>query len=112
MTLTKMTRADLIDRLAYLHPQLHNKDVEMAVRLILDAMSTTLSRSRRIEIRGFGSFALSYRPPRLGRNPKTGAKVEVPAKYSRTLRLDWNFANAWITINRINTTPSSLQRLE
>jgi len=77
-----MTRADLIDRFAYLHPQLQTKDVEMAVRLILDAMSATLSRGGRIEIRGFGSFALNYRPPRLGRNPKTGAKVEVPAKYS------------------------------
>jgi integration host factor subunit beta len=77
-----MTRADLIDRLAYLHPQLQTKDVEMAVRLILDAMSATLYRGGRIEIRGFGSFALNYRPPRLGRNPKTGAKVEVPAKYS------------------------------
>jgi integration host factor subunit beta len=77
-----MTRADLIDRLAYLHPQLQTKDVEMAVRLILDSMSSTLSRGGRIEIRGFGSFALNYRPPRLGRNPKTGAKVEVPAKYS------------------------------
>ena len=77
-----MTRAELIDRLAYLHPQLQTKDVEMAVRLILDAMSATLSRGGRIEIRGFGSFALNYRPPRLGRNPKTGAKEEVPAKYS------------------------------
>ncbi len=77
-----MTRAILIDRLAYLHPQLQTKNVEMAVRLILAAMSATLSRGERIEIRGFGSFALNYRPPRLGRNPKTGAKVEVPAKYS------------------------------
>ncbi len=53
----------------------------MAVRVILDAISVTLSRGDRIEIRGFGSFALNYRPARGGRNPKTGAKVEVPAKY-------------------------------
>jgi integration host factor subunit beta len=76
-----MTRADLIDRLAHLYPQLQAKDAEMAVRVILDAMSATLSRGGRIEIRGFGSFALNYRPSRLGRNPKTGEPVEVPAKY-------------------------------
>lgn len=77
-----MTRADLIDRLASLHPQLLAKDAEMAVRVILDTMAATLSRGDRIEIRGFGSFALNYRPPRTGRNPKTGGRVEVPAKYT------------------------------
>jgi integration host factor subunit beta len=53
----------------------------MAVRAILDAMAATLVRGDRIEIRGFGSFALNYRPPRNGRNPKTGESVNVPAKY-------------------------------
>ena len=77
-----MTRADLIDRLASLHPQLLAKDAEMAVRVILDTMAATLSRGDRIEIRGFGSFALNYRPPRNGRNPKTGEPVKVPAKYT------------------------------
>ena len=76
-----MTRADLIDRLAHLYPQLQLKDAEMAVRVILDAMSSKLSHGGRIEIRGFGSFALNYRPPRTGRNPKSGATVKVPAKY-------------------------------
>ncbi len=76
-----MTRADLIDRLSYLHPQLLAKGAEMSVRVILDAISATLSKGGRIEIRGFGSFALNYRPPRNGRNPKTGAAVKVPAKY-------------------------------
>ena len=76
-----MTRSDLIDRLAYLHPQLQAKDAEMVVRVILDAMAATLARGDRIEICGFGSFALNYRPPRTGRNPKTGDKVEVAAKY-------------------------------
>jgi len=76
-----MNRADLIDRLASQHPQLQNKDVEMAVRLLLDLMATTLAQGDRIEIRGFGSFALNYRPPRLGRNPKTGARLDVRAKY-------------------------------
>ena len=76
-----MTRADLITRLADLHLQLQAKDAEMAVRVILDAMSDSLAAGGRIEIRGFGSFALSYRPPRLGLNPKSGAKVQVPAKH-------------------------------
>ena len=76
-----MTRSDLIMLLANLHPQLLAKDVDLAVKVILDSMSATLSRGGRIEIRGFGSFGLNYRPPRQGRNPKTGEKVEVPAKY-------------------------------
>lgn len=76
-----MTRSDLIMRLADLHPQLLAKDAELAVKVILDAMTVTLSCGGRIEIRGFGSFGLNYRPPRQGRNPKTGSKVKVPAKY-------------------------------
>ena len=76
-----MTRSDLIDRLASLHPQLQVKDAEMAVRVILDTMAATLASGDRIEIRGFGSFALNYRPPRNGRNPKSGARVIVPDKY-------------------------------
>lgn len=76
-----MTRSDLIARLAERHPQLLSKDTELAVKVILDAISVTLSRGGRIEVRGFGSFGLNYRPPRQGRNPKTGDRVNVPAKY-------------------------------
>ncbi len=76
-----MTRSDLILKLAERFPQLLGKDAEMAVKVLLDSMATTLSRGDRIEIRGFGSFALNYRPPRIGRNPKSGDKVQVPAKY-------------------------------
>lgn len=76
-----MTRSDLIDRLAELHPQLQLKDAESAVKVILEALSTALSKGGRVEIRGFGSFGLNYRPPRQGRNPKTGDRVKVPAKY-------------------------------
>ena len=50
--------------------------------MILEAMAKSLAQGQRIEIRGFGSFRLNYRPPRVGRNPKTGEKVEVPAKYA------------------------------
>jgi len=76
-----MNRSDLIERLANRYPQLQSKDAELGVKVILDAMSNTLSKGDRIEIRGFGSFALNYRPPRTGRNPKTGEPVKVPAKY-------------------------------
>ena len=57
------------------------RDTELAVRLILDAISDALAESSRVEVRGFGSFALSYRPPRVGRNPKSGDQVVVPAKH-------------------------------
>lgn len=75
-----MTKSELIARLAERYPQLVSKDAEFAVKTILDAMATTLAEGRRIEIRGFGSFALSRRPPRLGRNPKSGERVMVPEK--------------------------------
>jgi len=76
-----MNQSDLISRLAELHPQLKLGDAELAVRVILDAIAETLSKNERVEIRGFGSFGLNYRPPRKGRNPKTADKVAVPAKY-------------------------------
>ena len=76
-----MTKSELIAQLAERFPQLVAKDAEFAVKMILDAMTDALSRGDRIEIRGFGSFALNYRPPRVGRNPKSGEKVQVPEKY-------------------------------
>ncbi|MEQ1525901.1 MAG: integration host factor subunit beta [Gallionella sp.] len=76
-----MTRSDLIEKLAEMHPQLLAKDADFAVKVILDALTGSLAKGGRVEIRGFGSFGLNYRPPRLGRNPKTGDKVKVPAKY-------------------------------
>jgi integration host factor subunit beta len=76
-----MIRSDLITHLAELHPQLLAKDAESVVKVILDALSDTLSKGGRVEIRGFGSFGLNYRPPRTGRNPKTGGSVKAPAKY-------------------------------
>ena len=76
-----MTKSDLIARLAERFPQLVAKDADFAVKMILDAMSEALAKGDRIEIRGFGSFSLNYRPPRVGRNPKSGDKVDVPAKW-------------------------------
>ena len=76
-----MTKSELIARLAARFPQLVAKDADFAVKVILDALTDALASGDRIEIRGFGSFSLNYRPPRLGRNPKSGEKVQVPAKY-------------------------------
>lgn len=76
-----MTKSELIEILSARHSQLAPKDAELAVKTMLDAMSETLAAGDRIEIRGFGSFGLNYRPPRMGRNPKTGEKVQVPKKY-------------------------------
>jgi len=75
-----MTRSELIARLAERYPQLVAKDADFAVNSILDAMARALARGARIEIRGFGSFGLNRRPPRIGRNPKSGEKVLVPEK--------------------------------
>lgn len=76
-----MTHSELVQRLHELNSQLQHKDVELAVMVILDGISTSLGKGGRAEIRGFGSFGLNYRPPRIGRNPKSGATVKVPAKY-------------------------------
>lgn len=76
-----MTKSELIARLAARFPQLVAKDADFAVKMMLDAMSEALAKGDRIEIRGFGSFALNYRPPRVGRNPKSGDKVSVPEKW-------------------------------
>ena len=76
-----MTKSELIERLVVTNMRLTARDVDESVKLVLDAMTEALSRGKRIEIRGFGSFSLNYRPERLGRNPKSGESVIVPAKY-------------------------------
>lgn len=76
-----MTKSELIERIAEQQPQLSAKDVELAVKTILEQMSDALASGDRIEIRGFGSFSLHYRAPRKGRNPKTGDTVELEGKY-------------------------------
>jgi integration host factor subunit beta len=76
-----MTKSELIARLAERNPRLVARDADEAVNTMLEAMTEALAGGQRIEIRGFGSFALNYRPPRIGRNPKSGDRVQVPAKY-------------------------------
>jgi integration host factor subunit beta len=75
-----MTKSELVEKLAARFPQLLLRDADIAVKTILDAMSDALADGHRIEIRGFGSFGLNRRPPRVGRNPKSGEKVLVPEK--------------------------------
>ena len=81
-----MTKSELMARLAELFiennegTELQAKDIEYGVKVLVDTMTRSLAKGQRIEIRGFGSFDLNYRPPRVGRNPKTGERVEVPGK--------------------------------
>lgn len=76
-----VTRSELIELLGSRFPQLSQKDIEVSVKEILGCICQTLVEGNRVEIRGFGSFGLNYRPPRTGRNPKTGEKVAVPGKH-------------------------------
>lgn len=77
-----MTRSELVSILAQRFPQLSVQDADISVMEVINAVSETLANGGRVEIRGFGSFSLNYRPPRIGRNPKTGEKVNVPGKWS------------------------------
>ena len=76
-----MTKSELIETLARQQQHLALKDVELAVKCIIEQMSETLASGDRIEIRGFGSFSLHHRPPRMGRNPKTGESVSLTEKF-------------------------------
>ena len=76
-----MTKSELIETIAFKQTQLAQKDVDLAVKAIIDYMSQSLEKGERIEVRGFGSFSLHHRKKRVGRNPKTGAKVSLPAKF-------------------------------
>lgn len=76
-----MTKSELIELLAHRQPHLKLDDVDLSVRTLLQMMSGALATGQRIEIRGFGSFSLHFRPPRTGRNPRTGETVALPGRY-------------------------------
>lgn len=76
-----MTKSELIENLSRNLNHLAYRDIELSVKSLLEMMSQSLSNGERIEIRGFGSFSLHHRPARIGRNPKTGESVALPAKY-------------------------------
>ena len=77
-----MTKSQLIDRVAHRQSLLARRDVELAVRVMLEHMAACLAAGGRIEIRGFGSFSLHFRAARVARNPKTGTPVSLPARYA------------------------------
>ena len=76
-----MTKSELIERIVTQQGLLSSKDVELAIKTMLEQMAQALATGERIEIRGFGSFSLHFRPPRTGRNPKTGDAVALPGKH-------------------------------
>lgn len=96
-----MTKSELIRRIGERFPTLTLADADAAVNVILEAMTGTLAVGDRIELRGFGSFTLNYRPPRQGRNPKTGHSVQVPARYAPHFKAGRELRN------RVNATVGS-----
>jgi integration host factor subunit beta len=76
-----MTKSELIERLVQRQTHMSHRDVELAVKLLLDDVIAELAEGGRVEIRGFGSFSVHHRPARRGRNPKTGEAVDIPRKY-------------------------------
>lgn len=101
-----MTRSELIQALALQQTHLAGPDVEMAVKSVIDQMADALASGERIEVRGFGSFSLHFRPPRMGRNPKTGDVVALVGKYvphfkpGKELRERVNAAAARVPLRR------------
>lgn len=77
-----MVKSELINKLSDKLENLSRRDVEFSVNELLEKMSEALGSGERIEIRGFGSFSLHYRPPRKAHNPKTGERVFTEAKYT------------------------------
>ena len=77
----KLNKKDIIDRISRNQDQLPHRDIELAVKTIINCMTQALSTGERIELRGFGSFSLRYRKPRIGRNPKSGMAVNINERY-------------------------------
>lgn len=76
-----MIKSELVQRIAEQNPHLYQRDVENIVNAILDEISDAMTRGDRVELRGFGAFSVKSRPPRVGRNPRTGEQVDVDAKH-------------------------------
>ena len=75
-----MTRSDLVEELAARFGQLTQRDAEVAVKTLLEALGDALVQGQRVEVRGFGSFSVNHRPPRMGRDPRSGEAVAIPEK--------------------------------
>lgn len=79
--IVKLNRSDIVTRLAKRADLLGIDDIELVITVILEALKDRLAEGDRVELRGFGSFCTIYRKPRLGRNPRTGMRVDVPGKW-------------------------------
>ena len=77
----KVNKKELIEKISRNQDQSPQRDIELSVKTIINCMTRALSAGERIEIRGFGSFSLRYRRPRIGRNPKSGIKVQINERY-------------------------------
>jgi len=75
-----MTRSELTDLIKEQCPYLENKEVENAIQLFFSEIVTGLTSGKRVELRGFGSFSIKNRPPRIARNPRTGEKIELGSR--------------------------------
>lgn len=104
--LTRMTKSELIEIIAKEQSHLAYRDVELAVKCMIEHMSQSLASGERIEIRGFGSFSLHFRPPRMGRNPKTGKTVALSGKYVP------HFKPGKELRDRVNTNYTNMTALE
>jgi len=107
-----MTRSDLVALLAERFGQLTHRDAEFAVKTMLDAMSDALARGHRIEIRGFGSFSINRRPPRVGRNPRSGEQSPFPRSWCRTSSPAKPCARRWICPAQRPSRPRPTARTE
>tara|TARA_Y100000768_G_scaffold148001_1_gene110416 strand:- start:456 stop:773 length:318 start_codon:yes stop_codon:yes gene_type:complete len=93
-----VTKSELIDKISEKIPQLGSKDVELSVKSLIEKIIETLAVGDRTEVRGFGSFSVHYRKPRIGRNPKTGDSVSLPGKNAA------HFKPGKVLRNRINNS--------
>ncbi len=106
-----MTRSDLVEALAQQFPNLTVRDAEQAVKTILDAMSDALVRGHRIEIRGFGSFSVTRRPPRVGRNPRSGESVIIAEKRVPHFKPGKALRESVDALGEVEAVPSAKPRL-
>ena len=104
-----MTKSELIELLARRQPHLKADDVDLAVKSLLQMMGTALADGDRIEVRGFGSFSLHFRPPRTGRNPKTGDAVALPGKHVPHFKPGKELRER---VTQVTPVPAGLNRLQ
>jgi len=99
-----MNKSELIAELAARFPQLVKQDAEFAVKAILDAINDAMTRGHRVELRGFGSFTVTHRLPRIGRNPRSGIQVSIPEKNIPRFKPGKSLRESIDTLKNLNIT--------